>query len=244
MSQTKRPHSELADEFVIGLLDSVEQAEAEKLLETNAGFAALVEGSRRRFSELDDTVEPQELPADMWSRISGGLDDTAGDAAPQTDTAPETVVPFARPEKSARPRALIVTTAASLAASLILAIALTWNVMTTVEPKVVAVLLNDDGQPVAMIEGTEDNRTLVTMLGDTEVPAGQVLQLWTKPDPDGPPVSVGVFDTPQKTTLSAPALPSPETDQLYEITFEQPGGSPTGLPTGPILGKGFTRQPN
>ena len=82
------------------------------------------------------------------------------------------------------------------------------------------------------------------MLGDTDVPAGTVLQLWTKPDPDGPPVSVGVFDEPQKTVLEAMGLPAPTVDQLYEITFEKPGGSPTGLPTGPILGKGFTKEPN
>jgi len=43
--------------------------------------------------------------------------------------------------------------------------------------------------------------------------------------------------------LEVEGLPSPAADQLYEITFEPDGGSPTNLPTGPILGKGFAKTP-
>ncbi|WP_269583192.1 anti-sigma factor [Roseibium sp. Sym1] len=236
--------AELADEFVIGLCDPEEQREVEQRLTSEPDLAVHVELARQRFAALDAATPEIEVPAALWSRIedrlnASGATTSEDNAASRTSTA----VTDLAVERAKRRGPLVWTTLASLAASLVLAIALVWNLTTAIDPKVVAVLVNDDGQPVAMIEGTETNTTLVTLLGDTDVPAGSVLQLWTKPDPDGPPVSVGVFDEPKQTLLEAVGLPAPTTDQLYEITFEQPGGSPTGLPTGPILGKGFTREP-
>ena len=69
------------------------------------------------------------------------------------------------------------------------------------------------------------------------------MQVWTKPDADGPPVSLGILDRVESTQLGAEGLPTPSVNQLYEITFEQKGGSPTGLPIGPIHGKGLAQQP-
>jgi len=236
--------AELADEYVIGLCDPEEQREVEQRLKSDPYLAVHVELARERFAELDAATREEAVPAKLWSRVEARLDDPEGSISADTVTSEDkTPVTDLASERAKRRSPLIWTTLASVAASLVLAIALVWNLMTAIDPKVVAVLVNDDGQPVAMIEGTETNTTLVTLLGETDVPVGSVLQLWTKPDPDGPPVSVGVFDEPKQTTLEAAGLPAPTTDQLYEITFEQPGGSPTRLPTGPILGKGFTKQP-
>lgn len=242
-----RDLAELADEFVIGLCDPEEQGEVEERLKTDTELAAYVERARERFAALDAATPEEALPETLWPRIARRLD--ALEAEGEESTVPETGTTVtdlasARAGRSAAAGWTGLTAVAAVAASLVLAVALAWNVLTAVDPKVIAVLLNDDGQPVAMIEGSENNTTRVTMLGETDVPAGTVLQLWTKPDPDGPPVSVGVFDEPRKTVLEAMGLPAPSLDQLYEITFEQPGGSPTGLPTGPILGKGFSREPN
>lgn len=242
MTIDNRPLAELADEYVIGLCDPAEAAAIERRLEIEPDLAVLIEQARQRFAELDATAQPEPVPEALWSQVLAEIEDA--DAGHATGEVAAPVVDLAARRATRARRSLVWTTAASLAASLVLAIALGWNLLSVVEPKVVAVLVNTEGQPVAMIEGGENNATLVTMLGDTDVPAGQVLQLWTKPDPDGPPVSIGVFDEPRQTRLSAPSLPSPTADQLYEITFEQPGGSPTGLPTGPILGKGFTKLPN
>jgi anti-sigma-K factor RskA len=38
-------------------------------------------------------------------------------------------------------------------------------------------------------------------------------------------------------------LPEPHPAQLYEITFEPAGGSPSNLPTGAILGNGLAKEP-
>jgi len=71
----------------------------------------------------------------------------------------------------------------------------------------------------------------------------QVMQVWTKPEEDGPPVSLGLLSTGRSSTLTIDGLPTPRPQQLYEITFEPAGGSPTQLPTGPILGKGLAKEP-
>ena len=70
-----------------------------------------------------------------------------------------------------------------------------------------------------------------------------MLQLWTKPDPAGPPVSVGLLQTVARMAVRNPGLPQPTDGQLYEITLEPLGGSPTGLPTGPVVGVGNAQIP-
>lgn len=236
--------AELADEYVIGLCDPEEEREVEQRLASETELAVYVELARERFLALDAATPEEAVPVSLWGRVEAKLD-ASDDGTPNDSPASrnEAAVTDLASEREKRRNPLVWTTLASVAASLVLAVALAWNLMTAIDPKVVAVLVNNDGQPVAMIEGTETNTTQVTLLGNTDVPVGTVLQLWTKPDPDGPPVSVGVFDEPKQTILEAAGLPAPTTDQLYEITFEQPGGSPTGLPTGPILGKGFTKVP-
>ena len=134
--------------------------------------------------------------------------------------------------------AIVVATAAIL-----LAMTLGWSVMTPAEPSVIAVLLNDNGEAIAVVEGRPDNTTLVTLLEQAQVPSERVMQVWTKPDEDGPPVSLGLLASGRSETLVIEGLPAPNPQQLYEITVEPAGGSPTNLPTGPILGKGLAKQP-
>jgi anti-sigma-K factor RskA len=81
------------------------------------------------------------------------------------------------------------------------------------------------------------------MLADFAVPGDKTIQVWTLPSKDVGPVSLGLIDGVRSARLDGPALPTPRSDQLYEITLEQAGGSPTGRPTGPILAKGFARMP-
>jgi anti-sigma-K factor RskA len=69
------------------------------------------------------------------------------------------------------------------------------------------------------------------------------MQVWTLQSLDMGPMSLGLLDGAHSATLRSPALPKPQDTQLYEITLEQAGGSPTGRPTGPILAKGFAKLP-
>ena len=135
------------------------------------------------------------------------------------------------------------TALAGIAATLALAVMLAFVALSRPEPAVIAVLLNDAGEAIALVEGLADNTTRITLLERQSVATDQVMQVWTKPTEDGPPVSLGLLESGTSSTLSIDGLPTPRPQQLYEITFEPAGGSPTQLPTGPILGKGLAKEP-
>jgi len=227
------------DEVVVGLASEREVARIEELARNDAGIARKLERARMRFHALDETAGELPLPERMWERIARDI----AELPAKTDgrTASGEVVELAPLRKSVlRWRAAALS---GMAAAMLLAAMLGWTINRSTEPVVIAVLLNDTGKPVAVVEGTANNTTLVTLLEIASASENQVMQVWTKPDDNGPPVSIGLLPMERSRTFEVEGLPPPRADQLYEITLEPMGGSPTNLPTGPILGKGFARQP-
>src|SRR5690349_5710259 len=68
----------LAGEYVIGTLDAAERAQAQRLIATDASFAARVRYWEQRLAALTDAVEPVEPPASLWSRILADLPPLGG----------------------------------------------------------------------------------------------------------------------------------------------------------------------
>jgi anti-sigma-K factor RskA len=131
----------------------------------------------------------------------------------------------------------------SLAASLLLTAGLGWSLMRNVDPVVIAILLNDAGEPQAIVEDFSNEQASIRLLADFTVPEGKTMQVWTLPNREMGPVSLGLLNEHRSAKLATPSLPKPQDKQLYEITLEQSGGSPTGRPTGPILVKGLAKIP-
>ena len=131
--------------------------------------------------------------------------------------------------------------AASIAGAIAVGLAYTW--VKPPSPNLIVVLLDAEAQPVSIVEALPGQRVRVVPLGPIAVPEGKTLQVWTLPDAQTGPVSIGLLAAQTAETLQGPSLPPPKADQLYEITIEPAGGSPTGKPTGPIVGKGFARIP-
>lgn len=219
---------DLADEYVVGLLDPAEAAAVEARLAAEPELARAVEAARARFLELDLTAEPAAPGDGAWSRIERRL----------AERPAAEVVPLRR--RTAPWRGIA---AAAMAASVLLAAALGWQ-LSRPEPLMIAVLIDETGEPRVLVEAFADDTTRVTPLGDLAVPEGRTMELWTKlPDPEARPISLGLLTEVAARTVTGPDLPAPRPGQLFEITFEQEGGSPTGGPTGPILGKGFAKPP-
>ena len=239
----------LIDEVALGLADAADVARLNQLAASDPAIAARLEQARLRLIALDDTADPMPLPADFWSRIEARLDaedaaaspPNAPQTAPQTAPQPSNVVDLATIRATATRWRL--TALAGIAATLALALMLAFVALSRPEPAVIAVLLNDAGEAIALVEGLADNTTRITLLERQSVATDQVMQVWTKPTEDGPPVSLGLLESGTSSTLSIDGLPTPRPQQLYEITFEPAGGSPTQLPTGPILGKGLAKEP-
>ena len=232
-----RTLSERADEYVLGLLDPHEAEAVEAEIERDPAMAKAVAESRDRFLELDLAGGAEPASEDLWARISASVDQGKAEPAPKDSAA--------KPANDNR-RGLSFwrsTAVASLAACLLLVVGLGASLMMRPEPQVVAILVNDAGEPMVLVEDFGDRSARITPLGDFAPPDDRVMQVWTLPSEDLGPVSLGLLDDWQSATLEGPDLPTPQETQLYEITLEQPGGSPTGRPTGPILVKGFAKLP-
>lgn len=111
------------------------------------------------------------------------------------------------------------------------------------KPVYVAILIDDaTRQAGAIVNAFADGRVEMIPLVDMTVPAGRSLQVWTLWNREVGPRSVGLLDRARATPLDLERLPTTAADQLFEITLEPSGGSPTGRPTGPILYKGTTAR--
>lgn len=221
-----------ADEYVLGLLEPREAELIEAEIERDPVLAHAVALSRDRFLELDMAGAAMPVSDHLWERIDAAVDRnpvaSTPEPEPANDNAPS---PWRR------------TALVSMAASLLLAIGLITSVLWQPAPTVVAILVNDAGEPMVLVEDFGDRSARITPLGDFAPPADRVMQVWTLPSQDLGPVSLGLLDGWQSAVLDGPVLPEPHEAQLYEITLEQPGGSTTGRPTGPILVKGFAKVP-
>jgi anti-sigma-K factor RskA len=99
-------------------------------------------------------------------------------------------------------------------------------------------MLTDANEPAGIVNILADGRAELLPLRGIEVPAGRVLEIWTLWDRARGPVSLGTLASARSVPLRLDHLPRTSRDQLFEITLEPAGGSPTGRPTGPILMKG------
>ncbi|TCP88169.1 anti-sigma-K factor RskA [Rhizobium sp. PP-CC-2G-626] len=231
MSEDRTDIGGIADEYVLGLLDAMEARQVEADMERDPDLKAAIAASRERFLPLDDTAEPTVIDDDLWSRIDAAL--------PVQGAAPADVSRLTANDN--RPGGWRATALAAMVAAVILAVALSFNLMRTVEPLVVAVLVNEAGDIQAIVEDFGNEKAAVRLLADFTVPEGKTIEVWTLPSPERGPVSLGLIDDARSVRLDGPALPKPHDSQLYELTLEQAGGSPTGRPMGLILAKGFAK---
>ena len=93
-----------------------------------------------------------------------------------------------------------------------------------------------------VVEIAPDLSVRLSPLGDAKVPDGRSLQFWTLIDQDQGPVPLGVLVPNDVNRLKPNALTKVVPDQLFEMSMEPKGGSPTGKPTGPVLFKGVTKN--
>jgi len=235
MSYSRDEISIIADEYVIGLLDATEAAKVELEVERDPELRAAVAASRERFLPLDELAPPLPTDEALWQRIEAALPPQSGIASASAAPSPANDNTSARRWK---PIAL-----AAMAASLLLAVSLGFSLLRTQEPLVIAVLVNESGEVQAVVEDFGNQGAMVRMLADYDVAPDKTIQVWTLPSKETGPVSLGLIEQARSTTLDGPSLPSPRGDQLYEITLEPAGGSPTGRPTGPILAKGLAKLP-
>jgi anti-sigma-K factor RskA len=87
----------------------------------------------------------------------------------------------------------------------------------------------------------ERNMFTIDMLGPDNTGPDEVMEIWCLPRDGGRPVSMGLL----KGRRARMPLNTEKLEQLHAageiaISIEPAGGSPTGLPTGPVMYRGST----
>jgi len=204
----------LAAEYVLGSLEGEERSEAERLLASDADFARSVAAWQRRLTPLAEYVAPVPPPAELWRRVQRSI-------APVGN-----VVAFRR-----RVRFWQASTCVALAIAASLA---AFMVLRQPEPARVAVLSPMGGGAPVMLATLERDALVVRPTGVVSVPSDKDLELWSLPQGETRPKSLGVLPAAGRTLAASLAANT----QLL-VSLEPKGGSPTGQPTGPVLYGGY-----
>lgn len=230
----------LAGEYVLGLLSDTECREIERHLSADPSLRRAVGEWRARFAPIDETADTSPPTDQLWQRIERSIGPTTSRPSPARGT--NGFMDWLRGLWTNldlwRGFGLVGATAAILLALFFADDAL----RPTAKPVAVALLTdeaNPGSPPGALVEAFADGSIRLVPLRDIPVPQGRILQVWTLWDRAVGPVPLGTLPRAENVRLSREGLPQPQASQIYEITLEPAGGSPTGRPTGPVLYKGL-----
>lgn len=234
MSPNENDDLLIAGEYVLGVLDGAERDTFERRTSREPKLREHVAYWQERFADLDKSIAPKDVPPALWTKIEAALGSkqTMLRAGPTFSEWLWTSLGFWRGASFA-----------GALASLVLAVSIGLLAgRATPQPQIVAVMLTPEGVPGAIAEVHYDGRINVIPIHDFPVPKGKTLQVWTLWDKEKGPISVGLIERTRQALFHRADLPA-ATQQIYEITLEPEGGSPTGRPTGPVLVKGFGALP-
>ena len=226
----------LAAQYVAGTLRAAARRRFEALLPGHPALRGAVAEWQARLMPLTSVLRPEAPPARTWDRIEQRLWPAASAAAAQAGRAAGAGTPAWWQGLGFWRAASGLATVAAVGLGVLLA-----NPGPQAPPVVVVLQGTEAGGPslslVASISG--DGRALVTRpLQPVALTPGRVLELWAVP-PDGNPRSLGLIAADSATVirrdkLTAALLDARNTAALA-VSVEPPGGSPTGVPTGPVI---------
>ena len=208
----------LAREYVLGLLPARSRARFARVLSFSLVARRAVTAWERRFAPLAAAVRPVEPPESAWTGIETAL---GLRAAPR-----------------ARAAGIWPALAAALAIVAVLFAGLYFSQQPSVErPAYVSVVTDAASGPVWLLQAFTEARALrVSTVNPRPAPAGSSYELWMLPD-GGNPVSLGLLPEmgAAQLGLNAAQLGVLTRTMTLAVSVEPAGGSPTGLPTGPVI---------
>ena len=210
-----------AAELALGLLDGEDRAAALRRVLADPDFAQDVEQWRQRLAGLFDDYPEVAAPEAVAERL----------AQPDAEARPRTRSAFRWP---------IAALVGAIAAMLALFVVLQPGSQVVAPPHhmMVASLMMSDksGAVPAMVDMT----TGEMRVGETGMaPQGRTAQLWMIGG-DGAPKSMGMLAStgPSRIMLPMEKRRHLQAGIMLAVSIEPLGGSPTGLPTGPVVASG------
>lgn len=227
-------------EYVLGVLDADARAEVEREIAVDPRAATEVARWQQQLLPLAEDVPEMSAPDPVWARIQAELGAT-------------------RPPRRAAPSAARTNNwwnnlslwrgfafgAAAVAVACIIALivvpraSLTPPAAPTVAYMASAITQNDGQVGWTATMDLQHARMIVVPARPQAIPAGRAAELWLIPAGQKP-IAVAVIAANAPTTIAlTPALvASLGPTAALAVSVEPPGGSPTGQPTGPVIGKG------
>ncbi|WP_235512502.1 anti-sigma factor [Sphingomonas sp. Leaf17] len=223
-----------AAELALGLLEGSEKAAALRRVLADPDFARDVDLWRSYFAQFNDQWPTVEAPATLEPRVMASI------------AAPAASAVATKPVRRSFGWSVAAVTSA-IAASLAMVLVLRPNPVPVRVPVVVAqapaakplLLASLAGTATPAIPAAFDSATgTLRIAAVPETAADRVAQLWIIGG-DGVPHSLGLMDTAPATMTLAPADRARlAPGGTLAISVEPLGGSPTALPTGPVVATG------
>ncbi|MER2264425.1 anti-sigma factor [Methylobacterium oxalidis] len=225
MSAGPEPAGDAAGEYVLGTLGGAERAAFERALAHESALAAAVRDWERRLAPLSLLAAEVRPSPEVWERIARAL--PGGAAANDNPDGP--LVRRLRFWQGTAAAATVL--AAGLAAFL-----LTPRPERREGARYLAVVTSGGAAPALVVSiDTATGEAAVRPVA-AEAPAGHSLQLWYV-GTDATPRPLGLVGTgAARVSLPEAARAGAGAGEgVLAVSVEPPGGSPTGLPTGPVL---------
>lgn len=229
---------ERAAEYALGVLTAGERAAAERQIKADAGFADQVAAWDARLAPMIDAVAPVAPPRVVWMRIAAQLGILK---TPANDNVFWGNIAIWRTGTAA-----FAVAAAAAVAVLVLNPGGTTSVVPTpaipapvMQPMSVGMLKGEENGPVSFVVTLDRQNQRLIIAPVSGAPAGHSFEMWMLPD-GSPPVSMGSMDGAQVVVIDAAKLlgVSGANPPALAVSVEPRGGSPTGLPTGPVVASG------
>jgi anti-sigma-K factor RskA len=220
--------------YVLGALNAEEMRELRAEAERDAALRGEISAWERRLTPLAALIPLVEVPATLWAQLEARL---ARIGAPGQAVA-EIYQPPLRPRTRRRTeaRALVFWRTTALAAMAAAAVLGGLLVVRRAPPSPVLAMIMPaqpglGGWLITLRANGEVNAVAQGALSHT---LKQDFQLWALAEGSERPVPLGLLAVSGKTGLPPPAdLPRQKFKLL--VSLEPAGGSPTGLPTGPVV---------
>jgi anti-sigma-K factor RskA len=211
----------LAAEYALGVLAGAERRAAEQRFAADRAFARLVTAWEQRLAPWAAEIPDVSPSPQVWDRIANALP--------------------AQTQSGGLWQSLTFWRGLSFAAGALAAVCLAGVIyLGMLAPQQPLVATIEGGGHRHFIATIDTKRgTVAVVPAAFSADATRVPELWLIPS-DGKPRPVGLLRADQTVTLALPAelAALAKSDAVLAVSLEPPGGSTTGLPTGPVIATG------
>ena len=230
-----------AGEYVLGTLEDAERRQVEVDLQSDPVLAGYVDEWSNRLAPMIDMVRPVAPSPAVWRRIERAVGPEPGKPTQGHKSLGRLWerVSFWRWTTAG-------TGFAAVAALVLLVVSVALQPTVIDGPPRVAALSETGQSPSWLITVDADARQIDVQPAESiTIEAGRAFELWLLPASGDEPLSLGLLDVagPSQLQLEGEVLAALAGTPALAISLEPGGGSPTGLPTGPVVYQGALLSP-